>query len=72
MKIGKDEVGLIGIIGLILVPSGAFLAAYEFLSGGVFLLSILGIVWLLVGSILYYMDLLDYRKKKHSKIFSTV
>ena len=65
MKIGKDEIGLIGIIGLLLIPIGAFLTVYEFLSvGGVVLLFILGIVFLVVGFILYYMDLFDYRKKR--------
>ena len=71
MKIGKDEIGPIGIIGLILIPVGVFLTSYILLEGGLFLHLLLGIMFCVVGAILYYMDLYDFRKKRQSSQIKT-
>jgi len=55
IKIGKDEIGAVGIIGLILIALGAItLAALWFF---------IGLGALIVGAIIYYSDLMNHRKK---------
>jgi len=63
MKIGKDEIGAIGIIGLILVLLGMFLLVDNLLSGGFLLILLMGSIMLVSGSGMYYSDLINHRKK---------
>lgn len=61
MKIGQDEIGAKGVLGLVFIVIGAFLAAYGILSYLLFFL--IGIVVLFVSMVVYYQDLLSHRKK---------
>ncbi|MCW4010725.1 MAG: hypothetical protein NWF05_08920 [Candidatus Bathyarchaeota archaeon] len=66
MKIGKDEIGPIGIIALILMAPSTFLTAYIFLTG-IFLFAIIAAVVTAFIFLMYYVDLFEHRKKKQSR-----
>lgn len=61
MKIGKDELGPIGIIGLVLLLPAAFLTFYGVLAD--FALVFVGGPLFAVAIIMYYVDLFEHRKK---------
>lgn len=63
MKIGRDEIGLLGIIGLILMGPSMFLAVYAFLIG-YFPLDIIGTLIFVIAVVAYYSDLFQHRKRK--------
>ncbi len=66
MKLGKDEIGPLYIIGLILVSLSSLIASYGFFFD--FWLLILGIPFLSAGFIVCRIDILDHRKPKKELI----
>lgn len=63
MKIGKDEIGVAGIFGLVLLTLGPFLTTY-----GVFFynvgLIIIGPPMFILGTVVYHIDLFSHRKQR--------
>jgi hypothetical protein len=68
MRIGKDEIGPLGILALILVLPAGFLTAYGFLTEFIYML--IGLPLLVVVLILYYADLFSHTKSRKEKTVS--
>ena len=66
MKIGKDEVGVFGVVGLILFLPSAYLSIDGFLNSS-FWEILIGLSLLVVAFVMYYADLLQHRKKQKQK-----
>jgi hypothetical protein len=62
MKIGKAEIGVIGIIGLVLSLPSAFLTFYGLLTD--IYLTLIGAPILILAIALYFGDLFAHRKKR--------
>jgi hypothetical protein len=62
MKIGKAEIGVIGIIGLVLSLPSAFLTFYGLLTD--IYLTLIGASILILATALYFGDLFAHRKKR--------
>jgi uncharacterized membrane protein YfcA len=63
MKLGKDEVGIIGLLGLILIPLSALIGS---VLGNRYITWIIVIVLLALGFFMYYYDARKHRKNKVS------
>lgn len=68
MKIGKDEIGVFGGVGLVVLTIGVFLAVYSFLTFEQLGLTIVGLAMPLAGCMVYYTDLFDHRKKRQQAV----
>lgn len=64
MKIGKDEVGPVGLAGLILVLPGAFLTSYGLLAPAAGVLCPVGLVMLVLAFVLCGFDVSRHRKAR--------
>jgi len=71
MRIGKDEIGPVYIIGLVMVLVGAFSAGYGFLNSNLTVFMI-GASLAAIGIISSYYDLNSYRKKNQEQIEATL
>lgn len=62
MKIGNDEIGLVGVIGLILIFLSVFMFGYLLLYGHP--LWFVGVAVFVLALAMYYSDLYSHRRKK--------
>lgn len=67
MRIGKDEIGPIYIIGLVIVLFGVFFAGYGFLNSNLTVFMI-GVPLGIIGALSSYYDLYSYRKENQERI----
>ena len=71
LRIGKDEIGPIYIIGLVMVLVGAFFTAYGFLNSYL-IVFLIGAPLAAIGFIATQYDLYSYRKENQERIEATL
>jgi hypothetical protein len=64
VKIGKDEIGVFGGVGILLLFIGMFVAVYNLLQFGGLGLVIVGMSLFVAGFLIYYADLFEHRRRK--------
>jgi hypothetical protein len=71
LRIGKDEIGPVYIIGLVMVSFGALFAAYGFIINNLTVF-VIGAPLAALGFVASYYDLNSYRKKNQEQIEATL